>query len=63
MHAVKCSLLLGKRVFTERIFFSEVKVCMNKVKETIFFGICVVLFSKGSPNRRVNFVDKGNGRR
>ncbi len=57
---MKCNLLLGKRDFTELIFFSEVKLCMNKVKETKFFCIFVVLFCKSSPNRRVNLVDKGN---
>ncbi len=34
---------------------------MNKVKETKFFGIFVVLFCKGSPNRRVYFVDTETG--
>ncbi len=32
-------------------------------KQTKFFGIFVVLFSKGSLNRRVNCVDKETGRR
>ncbi len=55
--------MLGKIVFKEITFFSEVKVCINKVKETQFFGIFVVPFSKGSPKLRVNFGDKETGRR
>ncbi len=38
------------------------KVYTNKVKEEKKIGKFVVLFCKGSPNRRVSFVDKVTGR-